>query len=180
MEIWITNLTFWKKGTFNILWPFQKIRNYLPIPSCQRSFWITPFFSDALALIRTSKSEYGSATELCNFLDRLMASLTRSRNSLVNPKKKTLDELRNSRQVVWFLFFFTKRIIEHCRKVVQSLSILQQNFLKNLPKYLHTIVIIGYFCKYQSVVLVKVAESATLCQESEATLVLVRAGFWFD
>lgn len=55
--------------------------------------------SDALALIRTSKSEYGSATELCNFLDRLMASLTRSRNSLVNPKKKTLDELRNSRQV---------------------------------------------------------------------------------
>jgi len=55
--------------------------------------------SQALALIRNSKSDYRSSTELCNFLDRLMASLTRSRNSLVNPKKKTLDELRNSRQV---------------------------------------------------------------------------------
>ena len=103
------------------MWPFQNIRNFLHIPSCQRSFWITLFFSDALALIRTSKSEYGSATELCNFLDRLMASLTRSRNSLVNPKKKTLDELRNSRQVVWFfsLFFCQKNY----RTILQGVSI---------------------------------------------------------
>ena len=56
--------------------------------------------SEALALIRTSKSLYESSTELCHFLDRIMASLTRSRNSLINPRKKTLDELRNSRHVV--------------------------------------------------------------------------------
>ena len=52
--------------------------------------------------------------------------------------------------------FFTKYIIiEHYRTVVQSLSILQQKRSTNLPKYLHTIVIIGYFCKYQSLVLVR-------------------------
>ena len=56
--------------------------------------------SSALALIRTSKAEYKSATELTHFLTRIMTSLTRSRNSLVNPKKRTLEELRNSKQVV--------------------------------------------------------------------------------
>ena len=56
--------------------------------------------NEALALIRTSKTDYKSANELSQFLTRIMASLTRSRNSLVNPKKKTLDELRNSKQVV--------------------------------------------------------------------------------
>jgi len=55
--------------------------------------------SSALALIRTSKAEYKSATELTHFLTRIMTSLTRSRNSLVNPKKRTLEELRNSKQV---------------------------------------------------------------------------------
>ena len=58
--------------------------------------------SSALALIRTSKAEYKSATELTHFLTRIMTSLTRSRNSLVNPKKRTLEELRNSKQVVKF------------------------------------------------------------------------------
>ena len=56
--------------------------------------------NEALALIRTSKTEYKSASELSQFLTRIMSSLTRSRNSLVNPKKKTLDELQNSKQVV--------------------------------------------------------------------------------
>lgn len=55
--------------------------------------------NEALALIRTSKTEYKSASELSQFLTRIMSSLTRSRNSLVNPKKKTLDELQNSKQV---------------------------------------------------------------------------------
>ena len=62
--------------------------------------------SEALSLVRNAKPEYKSATELCNFLNSIMCSLTRSRNSLVNPKKKTLDELRNSRQVVKYLYFY--------------------------------------------------------------------------
>jgi hypothetical protein len=55
--------------------------------------------SEALTLVRSSKTDYQSATELSNFLTRLMSSLTRSRAALVNPKKRTLDELRNSKQV---------------------------------------------------------------------------------
>lgn len=55
--------------------------------------------NEALTLIRTTKPDYKSATELTHFLTRIMSSLTRSRNSLVNPKKRTLDELRNSKQV---------------------------------------------------------------------------------
>ena len=82
--------------------------------------------SQALALIRNSKSDYGSSTELCNFLDRLMASLTRSRNSLVNPKKKTLDELRNSRQVV--------SKMKQDWKGFQSLRLRQKLFLNHFKK----------------------------------------------
>ena len=51
--------------------------------------------------------------------------------------------------------FFTKKNIEHYRKLVQSLSILQQNSFKNLPTYLYTVVTIGYIWKYQSLVLVR-------------------------
>ena len=83
------------------------IQDYAPwqLQQVQDSF---NHLNEALTLIRTSKPDYKSATELTHFLTRIMASLTRSRNSLVNPKKRTLEELRNSKQVVSIFPFFTK------------------------------------------------------------------------
>lgn len=81
--------------------------------------------SEALTLVRSSKTDYQSATELSNFLTRLMSSLTRSRAALVNPKKRTLDELRNSKQVVLVhyiqLMHFTKRLLEFQQGLVPAI-----------------------------------------------------------
>ena len=43
---------------------------------------------------------FHSAKEVDGFLDRVMSSLQRARSSLVNPKKRTLEELNNSKQMV--------------------------------------------------------------------------------
>lgn len=55
--------------------------------------------SQALSQLKSAKTDFTSGTELTNFLTRLMACIQRSRASLVNPKKRTLEELRTSKQV---------------------------------------------------------------------------------
>jgi len=43
--------------------------------------------------------QFKSVTEVDKFLTRIMSSLQRSRTALVNPKKRTLEELHSSKQV---------------------------------------------------------------------------------
>ena len=47
--------------------------------------------------------QFKSVTEVDKFLTRIMSSLQRSRTALVNPKKRTLEELHSSKQVVSYL-----------------------------------------------------------------------------
>jgi len=46
---------------------------------------------------KSANTRFKTAEEVLSFVNRLMASLQRSRAALVNPKEGTLDELRNSR-----------------------------------------------------------------------------------
>jgi len=47
--------------------------------------------------------QFQSVAEVDKFLTRIMSSLQRSRTALVNPKKRTLEELHSSKQVVRYV-----------------------------------------------------------------------------
>jgi hypothetical protein len=49
--------------------------------------------------------QFTSVSEVDHFLGRILSALQRSRTALVNPKKRTLEELHNSKQVVSLGFF---------------------------------------------------------------------------
>ena len=55
---------------------------------------------DAAIDSKSANSRFKTADEIVAFTNRLIASLQRSRTALVNPKKRTLDELRNNRHAV--------------------------------------------------------------------------------
>ena len=47
-----------------------------------------------------NEARMNTADEVGAFVSRFMASILRSRSALVNPKKRTLEDLRNSRHAV--------------------------------------------------------------------------------
>ena len=49
------------------------------------------------------KIRFNTANEVTSFLTRFMSCIQRSRSALVNPKKRTLEELRSSKNVVRFI-----------------------------------------------------------------------------
>ena len=49
-----------------------------------------------------NEQRMNTADEVGAFVSRFMASILRSRSALVNPKKRTLEDLRNSRHAVIF------------------------------------------------------------------------------
>jgi len=52
---------------------------------------------DAKGTMSGEAQRMNTADEVVSFFNRFMASILRSRTALVNPKKRTLDDLRNSR-----------------------------------------------------------------------------------
>ena len=57
---------------------------------------------EATSNAKNLKTRFNSASEVTSFLTRFMGCIQRSRSALVNPKKRTLEELRNSKNVVRF------------------------------------------------------------------------------
>ena len=55
---------------------------------------------EATANAKNLKIRFNTATEVTSFLTRFMGCIQRSRSALVNPKKRTLEELRNSKHAV--------------------------------------------------------------------------------
>ena len=55
---------------------------------------------EATSNAKNLKTRFNSASEVTSFLTRFMGCIQRSRSALVNPKKRTLEELRNSKNVV--------------------------------------------------------------------------------
>ena len=55
---------------------------------------------DAKGTMSGEAQRMNTADEVVSFVNRFMASILRSRTALVNPKKRTLDDLRNSRHAV--------------------------------------------------------------------------------
>ena len=58
---------------------------------------------DAKGTMSGEAQRMNTADEVVSFVNRFMASILRSRTALVNPKKRTLDDLRNSRHAVKIL-----------------------------------------------------------------------------
>ena len=61
---------------------------------------------EATSNAKNLKTRFNTASEVNSFLTRFMGCIQRSRSALVNPKKRTLEELRNSKNVVWFMIRF--------------------------------------------------------------------------
>ena len=57
---------------------------------------------EATSNAKNLKTRFNTASEVTSFLTRFMGCIQRSRSALVNPKKRTLEELRNSKNVVCF------------------------------------------------------------------------------
>ena len=55
---------------------------------------------DATSNAKNLKIRFNTANEVTSFLTRFMGCIQRSRSALVNPKKRTLEELRTSKNVV--------------------------------------------------------------------------------
>ena len=55
---------------------------------------------EATSNAKNLKTRFNTASEVTSFLTRFMGCIQRSRSALVNPKKRTLEELRNSKNVV--------------------------------------------------------------------------------
>ena len=55
---------------------------------------------DAAVNAKNLKIRFNTANEVTSFLTRLMGCIQRSRSALVNPKKRTLDELRSNKHAV--------------------------------------------------------------------------------
>ena len=70
--------------------------------------------------------QFQSVAEVDKFLTRIMSALQRSRTALVNPKKRTLEELHSSKQVVWYLSSLPFR-------EDTNLNILQKNLTPPIP-----------------------------------------------
>ena len=74
--------------------------------------------------------QFQSVAEVDKFLTRIMSSLQRSRTALVNPKKRTLEELHSSKQVVCCLST-SPFIID-----TDILNLLQKNLTPPIPQEL--------------------------------------------
>ena len=61
-----------------------------------------------------NEARMNTADEVGAFVSRFMASILRSRSALVNPKKRTLEDLRNSRHAVISHLIYNL-VIETCR-----------------------------------------------------------------
>ena len=55
---------------------------------------------EAAVSAKNLKMRFNTANEVTSFLTRLMSCLQRSRSALVNPKKRTLEDLRSSKHAV--------------------------------------------------------------------------------
>ena len=66
---------------------------------------------EATANAKNLKIRFNTATEVTSFLTRFMGCIQRSRSALVNPKKRTLEELRNSKHAVRKIY---RGYIIHC------------------------------------------------------------------
>ena len=63
---------------------------------------------EATSNAKNLKTRFNTASEVTSFLTRFMGCIQRSRSALVNPKKRTLEELRNSKNVVCFTNLYTE------------------------------------------------------------------------
>ena len=55
---------------------------------------------EAAVNAKNLKIRFNTASEVTSFLSRLMSCIQRSRSALVNPKKRTLEDLRGSKHAV--------------------------------------------------------------------------------
>ena len=55
---------------------------------------------EATSNAKNLKLRFNTANEVTAFLTRFMGCIQRSRSALVNPKKRTLEELRSSKHAV--------------------------------------------------------------------------------
>jgi len=74
-------------------WGLQQIQD------CSNHLRMASVELEATSNAKNLKTRFNSASEVTSFLTRFMGCIQRSRSALVNPKKRTLEELRNSKNV---------------------------------------------------------------------------------
>ena len=72
---------------------------------------------EATSNAKNLKTRFNTASEVTSFLTRFMGCIQRSRSALVNPKKRTLEELRNSKNVVCFTDLYNYSSFTHLKYI---------------------------------------------------------------
>ena len=77
---------------------------------------------EATSNAKNLKTRFNTASEVTSFLTRFMGCIQRSRSALVNPKKRTLEELRNSKNVVCFTNLYKELTLRNLIFVLFGIS----------------------------------------------------------